>query len=85
MLLGASLSGCCDTWEGDLCGVMDADVTECPSQEEFARASASEVTAGPATKYYRDMRSDADPYSSGMLCCYHVKHTSCGGSNLNFY
>ena len=32
-----------------------------------------------------DLRSDADPYSSGMLCCYRVKHRSCGGSNMNFY
>lgn len=79
-VLGASLSGCCDTWEGDLCGVMDPDVTECPSREEFANASGGEVTGGPDKKYYLDMRSDADPYSGGLLCCYRVKHTSCGDS-----
>lgn len=78
-LIGVALSGCCESWEGDLCGVMDSDVTECPSQEEFAAASGGEVKSGPETKYYLDMRSDADPYSrGGLLCCYRVKHTSCG-------
>jgi len=82
LVLGASLSGCCDTWEGEICGVMDTDVNECPSQEAFAAASGGEVTSGPQKRYYLDMRSDADPYTSGLLCCYQVKHTSCDSINV---
>ncbi len=77
LVLGASLSGCCDSWDGEICGVMDPDVTECPSQGTFGKASGSQVTGGPQKRHYLDMRSDADQYSSGMLCCYQVKHTSC--------
>lgn len=74
------LSACCTSWEGDQCGVMDPDVTECPSQEEFAAVSGGEVKSGPDQKYYIDMRSDAEERTAGLLCCYRVKHESCNHS-----
>jgi hypothetical protein len=77
------LPGCCESWEGDICAVMDPEVTACPSAAELEGAAGGEVVSGPEVRYYVDTRSDADPFTSrGMLCCYRIKHTSCGTIEL---
>lgn len=78
MLMSTLLCGCkCDSWEGEVCGVMDSEVTSCPSGSDFESAAGGEVKSGPEERYYIDMRADAEPSSRGLLCCYKVKYTSC--------
>lgn len=84
MALVSLLPGCCESWEGEVCGVMDPEVTQCPSDGDFEAASGGEVIDGPETRYYVDMRSDASEARYGMLCCYKVKHTTCN-NNIKVY
>ena len=82
MTLGVSalISGCCHSYEEDVCALMDQRTT-CPSREEFAELNGEEeVLEGPQSRSFVDLRSDTDGSlvrAHGSLCCYRVKRESC--------